>query len=120
MDFGSKRDTICAIGEGRFPTPLLPVRCGPIFGGELVLADEVGGPEDEYLAHQIGSLLVSAHEPDHPAPGRVFDHALKALAHEVLELHPLLDDRRTAAALEERLLHPGEATTQQADDQVVS
>jgi hypothetical protein len=39
-----------------------------------------------------------------PITGRPVDHRLKALAHQILKLHPLVDDRRAAAALQQRLL----------------
>ena len=69
-----------------------------------MLVDEVGGTEDEHLAHQVRVLLVSAHEPDDLPAGRVLDHPGEALAHDLLKLHALLDDRRAAPALEQGLL----------------
>ena len=41
--------------------------------------DEIGWSQNEHLAHHVGVLLISAHESDHPPPGRVLDHRLKAL-----------------------------------------
>jgi hypothetical protein len=34
----------------------------------LVVVDEIGGGQDEDLAHQVRCLLVAAHEADHPLP----------------------------------------------------
>jgi hypothetical protein len=51
-------------------------------------------------------LLVAAHKADHRPAGRLLDDFLEALTHQLLELHPLLDDRRAAAAFEGRLLDP--------------
>jgi hypothetical protein len=73
------------------------------------MVDKVGRREDEDLAHDVRVLLVAAHEPDHPPTGRITNHAFKARAHEVLELHALLDHRLPAATVEERLLHAREA-----------
>src|SRR6202142_4761001 len=71
---------------------------------QLVVLDEVAGREDEDLAHYVGMLRVAAHEADHLPAGRQLDDLLEACAHELLELHPLLDDGVTAAAREQRLL----------------
>src|ERR1017187_10608833 len=71
---------------------------------DLVLRDEVGGGEDEHLAHQVGVLLVAAHEADHPTSCRVFDDRGEPYAHDLLELHALLDDRVSAPAVQEGLL----------------
>ena len=45
--------------------------------------------------------------------------AVEAVAHDLLELHALLDDGVAAAAVEQRLLDAREAAAQQADDEVV-
>jgi uncharacterized protein YbcI len=84
-----------------------------------VFLDQVGGSEDEYLAHQVGVLLVAAHEADHDAPGRVFDHLGEPVPHDLLELHALLDDRLAAPAIQERLLDAREAATQDANHEIV-
>ena len=52
-----------------------------------MIVDEVGRAEDEYLAHQVRVLLVSAHESDDLPAGRVLDHPGEALAHDLLKLH---------------------------------
>ncbi len=83
------------------------------------LGDQVGGREDEYLAHQIGFLLVAAHEADHLATGGVLHHLLESLPHQILELHPLFDHSRAAAAVEQTLLDSTEAPSKQADHQIV-
>jgi len=83
------------------------------------ISDEIGRVQHEHLAHQIRLLLVAAHEPDHPAAGRLFDDLFEALAHQLLELHPLFDHRRAAAALAEGLLDLGVAAAQDADDEIV-
>jgi hypothetical protein len=44
---------------------------------------------------------------------------LKAVAHDLVELHPLDDDRVAATSFAQRLLDFGEAAAQQADDEVV-
>jgi hypothetical protein len=49
----------------------------------------------------------------------LFDDFLEAFAHDVLEGHALADDVAAVTAVEQRLLDPGKATAQQADDQVV-
>ena len=51
--------------------------------------------------------------------GRLFDHLGEALAHDLLKLHALLDDRGATPALEQGLLDPREAAAQDAHDQVV-
>ena len=61
---------------------------------ELLVVDEVGGGEDEDLAHQVGVLLIAAHECDDAAAGRQLDDLVEAMSHDLLELHPLTDDRR--------------------------
>ena len=64
-------------------------------------------------------LLIAAHEADHrPARSLLYD-ADEALAHQLLELHALLNDRRAPAALQKRLLDTREAAPQHADDQVI-
>jgi len=45
-------------------------RRGPPVGRDLVLVDQIGGGEDEDLAHHVGVLLVAAHEADHRPAGR--------------------------------------------------
>ena len=65
-------------------------------------------------------LLVAAHEADHVPAGRNLDDLLEPRAHEILELHPLMNHRRAAAAVEQRLLDSREATAQHADDEVIS
>src|SRR5512133_3123784 len=85
----------------------------------LAVIDEVGGVEDEDLAHHVGVLLVAAHEADHVAAGGLLDDRGEALAQELLELHALLDDRRAAPARQQRLLHAREAPAQQADHEIV-
>jgi hypothetical protein len=79
----------------------------------------LGGSQDEHLAHQIGLLLVAAHEADHPLAGSVFDDSYEALAHDLLKLHALLDDRGAAPAVKQRLLDAREAAAQHAHDQVL-
>ena len=66
---------------------------------------EVGRSEHEDLADHVGVLLVAAHEPHHPPAGGRFDDRDEAVAHDVLELHALLDDRRRATALQQGPLH---------------
>jgi hypothetical protein len=44
---------------------------------------------------------------------------LKAVAHDLVELHPLDGDRVAATSFAQRLLDFGEAAAQQADDEVV-
>ena len=75
-----------------------------------MLADEIGRSQNEHLAHQVGMLLVSADEPDHPPARRTLAHRLKALTHHLLELRPLLNHRRTPPALQQHLLHAREPT----------
>ena len=48
-------------------------------GGQLIIVDEIGRSEDEHLAHDVGMLLIAAHEPDHPPPCRFLDDGLEAL-----------------------------------------
>jgi hypothetical protein len=45
-----------------------------------------------------------------PMTGRVFDHVGEAIAHDLLKLHALLDDRVAAPAVEQGLLDAREAT----------
>src|ERR1700733_6895285 len=87
--------------------------------GELVEFDEVGGREDEHLAHHVRVLLVAAHKADHPTAGRALDHGLEAIAHQVLELHALPNDRRAPPPLQERLLDAREPPAEHAYNQVV-
>jgi hypothetical protein len=115
-------------GSGR--TPLLAAHAFPVEASgvdarsacrvlDLVVVDEIGRAEDEYLAHHVRVLLVAAHEADHLAAGGVFDDAGEAVAHHLLELHALLDHRRAAATVEQCLLDAREAAAQHADHQVV-
>ena len=53
--------------------------------------DEVGRGEDEDLAHQVGVLLVAAHEANHPLVRGIFDDPGEPFTHDLLELHALLD-----------------------------
>src|SRR6188768_1927356 len=60
----------------------LPAGCASLVGGaQLVLFDEVRGAQHEHLANHVGILLVSTHEPDYRAPGRVLNDRLEALSH---------------------------------------
>ena len=74
--------------------------------------------EDEDFADHVGVLLVARHEADHRAPRGIFDDLCEAFSHDVLEGHPLADHVVAVAAVAERLLDPGEAAAQQADDQI--
>jgi len=87
--------------------------------GHLVVVDEVGRGEDEHFAHHVGLLLVAAHESDHALPGRILDHGLKALAHDFLEPHPLIDHGRAATTIEQRLLNAREPAAQNTHHQIV-
>ena len=69
-----------------------------------MVVDEIRRRKDEHLAHDVRPLLVPAHEADHAPLGRVLYHALEALSHQLLELHPLADHGSLAAALKQRLL----------------
>jgi hypothetical protein len=70
----SKRALSWASADAARPAGLASAaRAGWPVGRKLVFVDEVGGSEDEHLAHEIRVLLVSAHEPDHATPGRRFD-----------------------------------------------
>ena len=66
-----------------------------------------------------GSCWLPLMKPITRAAGGVLDDRLEAVAHDLLERHPLLDDRVAAAAVEQRLLDAREAAAQQADDEVV-
>jgi hypothetical protein len=81
--------------------------------------EQIGGSEDEDLAHHVRLLLVAAHETDHLAPRGLFDDGVEALAHQLLELHPLLDHGRSTATLAQRFLDPGVAAAQDTDDEIV-
>ena len=74
-----------------------------------MLLEEIGGTEDEHLAHQIRVLLVATHKPDHRPAGRLFDHPGEAIAHYLLKLHALLNDSVAAPTIEQGLLHSREA-----------
>jgi hypothetical protein len=56
-------------------------RRGPPVRRDLVLVEQIGGRKDKDLAH----------------------HLLEALTHQLLELDPLLNDRRAAAAFERKI-----------------
>src|SRR6202035_1448413 len=76
--------------------PRVPCRSevlGRLSRRDLVMVDEIRGSEDEHLAHHVRVLLVAAHKADHAPAGRMLDHSLEALAHQLLELHPLLNNR---------------------------
>ncbi len=64
-------------------------------------------------------LLVAAHEADDAPAGRMFDDRLETFAHQLLELHPLLDDGRAAPTFEQRLLDAREPPAQNADHEIV-
>jgi tetratricopeptide (TPR) repeat protein len=86
---------------------------------DLVAGDEVARSQDEHLADHVRVLLVAAHEADHATPGGPLDHALEALAHDLLERHALLDDGVAATALEQGPLDAREAAAKEADHEVV-
>src|ERR1700690_1577151 len=99
---GASRERVARLWDGN----------GGCFGGRnLVIVHEIGGREDEDLAHQVRVLLVAAHEADHPLARGVFDDLRESLAHDLLELHALLDHRLAAAAREQRLLDAREASS---------
>ena len=50
---------------------------------------------------------------------RGFDHGFEPPAHDLLELHPLVDDRRAPAAVQQCLFHTREAAPEHADDEIV-
>ena len=77
--------------------------------------EQIGRVEDEDLAHDVGILLVAAHEADHSAACGILDHRDEALAHQLLELHPLLDHRVAAPALQQCLFDARVAPAQQAN-----
>jgi len=74
---------------------------------------------DEDLAEHVGVLLVAAHEPDHAPARGLLDDGLEAVAHDLLERHPLEDHLMAAAGVAQRLLDAREAAAQQADDEIV-
>jgi hypothetical protein len=55
-------------------------------------------------------------EPITSRPVGLLDYGIEAIAHDVLEDHPLPDDIVAGAALEERLLDAREPAAQQACD----
>lgn len=61
----------------------------------------------------------AAHEANYPLARGAFDDLRKPLAHDLLELHALLDDRVAAAPREQRLLDAREAPSQHTHDQIV-
>jgi uncharacterized protein YbcI len=97
----------------------LPVAAGRRAGRDFGVFEEAAGGEDEHLADHVRVLLVTAHEADHPPPGRVLDDRFKALAHDLLERHPLLDHGRSPAAFQEGPFDGGEPAAEQADDDIV-
>src|SRR6476659_853809 len=101
------------------PTLLLPAGPRQTPGFPLLGLEQIGRGQDEDLADHVGLLLVAAHEPDHASPGRPLDDLGEARAHDLLELHPLLDHRRRPPTLQQRLLHPREPTPHHAHHDVV-
>src|ERR1700733_11332795 len=91
----------------------------PWGGGKLVGLDEVGGREDEHLAHHVRVLLIAAHKANHPTTRRALDHRFEALPHQLLKLQALPNDRRAATALQQRLLDAREPPAQHAHNKVV-
>jgi len=84
-----------------------------------LIVEKVAGAQDEDLAHHIRVLLVPIHEPDHIATGRIFDHCREPIVHQLLKLHALLNDGLPAPTVEQGLLHPREASTHEADHQII-
>ncbi len=80
---------------------------------------QIGGIEDENLAHHVRVLLVAAHEADHPAAGCIFDDLLEALAHQLSGTAGAVRSRLPTPAGEQGLLYAGEAAAQDADHQIV-
>src|ERR1700679_2844406 len=94
-------------------------RLQPAADRDFMLAHKIRRRQHEHLAHHVRILLVSAHEPDHASTSRVLDHSFKTSAHQLLKRHPLVDHRRPASTVKQRLLDPRKAAAQHTDHQVV-
>src|SRR6202789_2673701 len=94
-------------------------RLQPAADRDFMLAHKIRRRQHEHLAHHVRILLVSAHEPDHASTSRVLDHSFKTSAHQLLKRHPLVDHRRPASTVKQRLLDPRKAAAQHTHHQVV-
>ena len=88
-------------------------------GCEIVSIKKIARGEDENLAHDVGLLLIAAHEADHLSAGRVLDHGGEASTHEAPEYHAPFDHGRGASTFKQRLLDAGESAAQHADDEII-